>query len=45
MPDMPFPVPSSTLTTSRFQAKPATFLIPADLIVRFVIKDFTVANV
>jgi hypothetical protein len=30
IPDMPFPVLLSTLIRSRFQAKPATLLIPID---------------
>jgi hypothetical protein len=30
IPDVPFPVLSSTLIRSRFQAKPATLLIPID---------------
>jgi len=36
---MPFPVLLSTLIRSRFQAKPATLLIPIDFLLRFAVQE------
>jgi hypothetical protein len=38
-PDVPFPVLLSTLIRSRFQAKPATFLIPIDFPFLFAVQE------
>ena len=37
---MPFPVLLSTLIRSRFQAKPATLLIPIDFIFLFTVEEY-----
>jgi hypothetical protein len=39
IPDVPFPVLLSTLTRSRFQAKPATLLIPIDFSFLFAVEE------